>query len=295
MERSPEEIVRRAMDKEITEVTRRAIADHFSIGSASWAGRLNDEEFLARLYDLTSLPSFDHRFKNAAGDIFQHCVNNNDWSTDWVFYDRRFNMLHETDERFLRFLCETVHPVVRHDSDEAKALVEAFNGELARDGWELVEVKQISGKPIFGARKAGRRVEVFEEPTGWQKVDRQLQEVRSRLDTAQTEEQFQAVGLLCREALISGAQEVYDNTRHISSDGGVAPSATDAKRMLGAIFETEFYGSTNDEARRHAKAAVELALALQHKRTADFRTAAFCAEATHSVVNLLAILAGRRG
>ncbi len=283
-----------AADNEITEVTRRAIVDNFAVRTVSWAGRFTDEEFLARLYDLTSLPSTDGRYRDAAGDIFQHCVRNNDWSPDWVFYDRRFNVLHETDERFLRFICEMVHPVVRPDIDEARALVEAFNRELANDGWEIVEVKRVSGMPVFGARRADARVEVFEEPTGWQKVDRQLQEVRSRLDAAQTEEQCQAVGLLCREALISGAQEVYDSTRHVSSDG-VLPTATDAKRMLGAIFDTEFRGGANDEARRHARAAVELALALQHKRTADFRTAAFCAEATYSVVNMLAILAGRRG
>lgn len=282
------------MNNEITEITRIEIVDLFVLGNTNWAGRLNDEEFLARLYDLTSLPSTDSRFSNAAGDIFQHCVRNDDWSQGWVFYDQRFNVLYETDEQFLRFLCETVHPVVRHNSDEARVLVEAFNKELAKDGWEIVEVKQISGKPVFGARRVGSRAVVFEEPTGWQKVDRQLQEVRSRLDTAQTEEQCQAVGLLCREALISGAQEVYDGVHHISSDG-IAPSATDAKRMLSAIFETELKGGANDEARRHARAAVELALALQHKRTADFRTAAFCAEATYAVVNMLAILAGRRG
>ena len=36
-------------------------------------------------------------------------------------------------------------------------------------------------------------------------------------------------------------------------------------------------------------------LALQHKRTTDFRMAALSAEATSSVVNLLAVLCGRRG
>lgn len=51
----------------------------------------------------------------------------------------------------------------------------------------------------------------------------------------------------------------------------------------------------NEEARAHARAALRLALALQHKRTADFRIAALCAEATASVVNILAVLAGRRG
>jgi hypothetical protein len=50
--------------------------------------------------------------------------------------------------------------------------------------------------------------------------------------------------------------------------------------MLEAIFETELRGSSNEEARAHAKAAVRLALALQHKRFADFRTAALCAEGT---------------
>ena len=48
--------------------------------------------------------------------------------------------------------------------------------------------------------------------------------------------------------------------------------------MLEAIFGEDLKGSSNDEARAHAKAAVNLALALQHKRTADFRTAALCAE-----------------
>ena len=240
------------------------------------------------------MPSTDRRFSNAAGDIRQHRINNYDWSDDWVFYDLRFNLLHEPDDDFLRFLCETIHPVVRSDTDEAQSLADVYNRELAVDGWELVEVKQISGRPVFAPRKRGSRVEVFQEPTGWQKVDRQFQEVRLRLDSAHSEEQYQAIGLLCRETLISVAQESYDRTRHISADG-VEPSDTDARRMLEAIFEADLRGSTNEEARAHAKAAVRLALALQHKRTADFKTAALCAEATLSVVNMLAILAGRRG
>jgi hypothetical protein len=97
--------------------------------------------------------------------------------------------------------------------------------------------------------------------------------MKLRLDSAETEEQWQAVGLLCREALISVAQEVYSPAKHPQIDD-VKPSATDAKRMLEAIFSVELKGSSNDEARAHARAAVNLALALQHKRTPDFRTAA---------------------
>lgn len=231
--------------------------------------------------------------RNAAADIQMHRASFRDWDDDWVFYDTRFNIIRVPDREFLRFLCETLHPVVRPNVDEARSLVAAYNRELAADGWLLVETKQISGRPVFSPQKTGQRAQVFEEPTGWEKVDRQLEEVRLRLDRAESEEQYQAVGLLCREALISAAQEAYDADRHPSQDG-VAPSDTDAGRMFESVFSAELRGSANEEARAHARAALRLALALQHKRMADFRMAALCAEATSSVINLVAVLAGRR-
>ena len=281
------------MQNEISEVTRRAISDFLTLG-VGWSGRMNEDDFLARLYDLTKMPSHDRRYQTAAADIFQHRVMNpNDWSNDWVFTDPRFNLLHVPDDEFLRFLCEATHPVVQPDADRIRELVTAYNQELAADGWEIFEAKRISNKPVFAARKIGTRVELFAEPTGWQKVDRQVQEVRSRLLGAGTEEQYQAVGLLCREVLISAAQAIFKPPLHSTLDD-TKPSDTDAKRMLEAIFEAKLKGGANEEARGHAKAAIKLALALQHKRTANSMMAALCAEATLSVVNLLAILDGRR-
>ncbi len=282
------------MSREISEVTRRAIVDFLSVSGTHWAGRLPEDDFLARLYDLTLLPSTDHRFPTAAGDIWKHRVMNCDWGEDWVFYDTRFNLFHAPNDDFLRFLCETIHPVVRPALEEVQNLVATYNRELAADGWSLVEAKQISSRPVFSSQKIGQRTQVFHDPTGWQKVDRQLQEVRLRLNEGQSEEQYQVVGLLCREVLISVSHKVYDAGRHPSKDG-VVPSATDAEGMLGLFFSAELTGSGNEEARAHAKGALRLALALQHKRTADFRMAALCAEATSSVVNILAVLCGRRG
>ncbi|OFV96494.1 MAG: hypothetical protein A3H28_06155 [Acidobacteria bacterium RIFCSPLOWO2_02_FULL_61_28] len=282
------------MANEISEVTRRAIIDYLTTTPIKWSGRLPEDDFLARLYDLTAMPSTDSRVPNAAGDIRQHRIDWHDWEDDWVFYDQRFNLLRASDREFLRFLCETVHPVVRPYVPQAQEIAEAYNRELASDGWALIETRYMSGRPVFEPQKIGERVEVFDEPTGWQKVDRQIQEVRLRLDTANTEEQFQAVGLLCREVLISVAQEVFNPALHPCPDG-TDPSDTDAKRMLECIFNAELEGAANEEARVHAKAALRLALALQHKRTADFRMAALCAEATSSVVNMLAVIAGRRG
>lgn len=131
------------------------------------------------------------------------------------------------------------------------------------------------------------------EPTGWAKVDRLVQQVVQRLNTAQVEEEFQTIGLLGRECLISLAEAVYDGNRHTTSDG-VQPSKTDAARMLEAYFGAEFAGSSHEVLRRHAKASLALAVELQHKRTANYRDAALCAEATRTVVNIVAIASGRR-
>lgn len=130
---------------------------------------------------------------------------------------------------------------------------------------------------------------VIEEPTGWKKVDRQVQEIKFRLNTANTEENYQAIGLISREVLISLTEAVYDAKKYPPIDG-VSPSKTDAGRMLESILEIELKGGTNEEARSYAKTALKLALALQHKRNADYKMAALCAEATISVVNLLTIL-----
>ncbi|MGI8547315.1 MAG: hypothetical protein ACR2M1_08265 [Gemmatimonadaceae bacterium] len=281
------------MSNTISEVTRRAIADFWMVSEYSWSGQLTESAFMTRLYDLASLPSHDHRLRDAAGDIRQHRESFTDWEEDWPFTDDRFRLLWCPDDTFLRFLCEAVHPIVRPDAEQARSIARELNAILSPDGWQLIEKGNISGRPLFSPMRPSGVVRPIEEPTGWPKVDRQLQEVRARLDAAKTEEQCQSVGLLCREVLISTGQAVYDASRHKTLDG-VEPSDTAAKRLLEAIFETELAGSVNEEARAHARAAVRLALALQHKRTADYRTAALCAEAITSVVNLAAIVAQRR-
>jgi len=191
----------------ITEVTRRAIIDYLSVG-ASWAGRLEDADFLSRIYDLNKMPSNDYRFSSARQDIWQHRSNNNDWPNEWVFTDQRFNILWGSDDDFLKFLCETVHPVVRPDIIETHLMVDNYNSSLKIDGWELFQKAEISGRPVFGARKIGTRKSIIIEPTGWEKVDRQIQEIKFRLGTSNTEEQYQAVGLLLRISVKSATCSV---------------------------------------------------------------------------------------
>jgi hypothetical protein len=135
----------------ISEATRRDIMDLLSAGEVAWAGRLEEPRFLERIFDLSKMRSTDGRFRDAAGDIWQHRINNYDWPADWVFTDDRFQLLRCPDELFGRFLAEMCHPVVRPDVDEARGLVKGFNELLATDGWELSEVAQLSGRPVFAA------------------------------------------------------------------------------------------------------------------------------------------------
>ena len=77
--------------KRITEITKRDILVLFRNGleideffdtkivSYQYFGRLEEVDFLKRMYDLKNMPSDDSRFENAEQDIWQHMVNNDDY------------------------------------------------------------------------------------------------------------------------------------------------------------------------------------------------------------------------
>lgn len=136
----------------ISNITRRDIFDTITVEGLSWNGRLEETDFLSRLYDLSKIPSTDSRFKDANGDIWQHRVNNNDWGENWIFSDERFNLMHCDDATFLQFLCEMLHPIVRSDTTQVTRLHQMFNEYLSKDNFELVEKTRISERPIFIGR-----------------------------------------------------------------------------------------------------------------------------------------------
>lgn len=140
----------------ISQITRRDLFDTIIVKKVKWAGRLEETDFLSRVFDLTALPSTDSRFSDAEGDIWQHRTSNRyDWDDDWIFNDSRFNLLNCDDDVLLRFLCETIHPVVRANIEEVEKLCELYNQFLKNDGFKLIEKTHISGKPIFVGRYIG--------------------------------------------------------------------------------------------------------------------------------------------
>src|SRR5579871_819205 len=148
----------------ITEMTRRAIIDYLSVGH-HWSGALPEDDFLGRLYDLKRMPSTDYRpeYDNAAKDIWKHRVANSDWPDDWVFTDKRFDLLFGPDGPFLKFLTETVHPVVRPDTADDLQMVTEYNAALTADGWEIHVIRRISDKPVFGYRHSSGAPDQLEE------------------------------------------------------------------------------------------------------------------------------------
>jgi len=146
----------------ITDITRRKIADEMALNNLYYHGNLNEPEFLGRIFELKKLPSRDHRYKDAYGDIFQHTVNNNDWDEEWIYSDSRINLSFCDDTTYLKFLCQTIHPRVRTNKDEVESLLKIFNKHLLNDNFEVFETEKISGSPLFDGREISNSANSFQ-------------------------------------------------------------------------------------------------------------------------------------
>jgi len=151
----------------ISELTRRDIYELFRDGYTEndwleprvvqypYYGRLEEIEFLERLYDLEKMKSNDPRHENAKGDIIRHTINNNDFPYCWVFQDERFSLQKGDDEIFLRFICEIFHPMVRNEKGEWRKFFNKVNDLLRIDGYELYVRQYISGREVYSYRFFG--------------------------------------------------------------------------------------------------------------------------------------------
>lgn len=115
-------------------------------------GKLDEIDFLSRLYNLDELESFDRRYPNMKGDIIQHRYNNYDWDDYWFFEDERLKLM-EDDEHFLNFIKEIFNPYVREERSNWKLFFDNINDLLKTDGYELYEESKISGRSIYNWKR----------------------------------------------------------------------------------------------------------------------------------------------
>lgn len=140
-----------------------------SEGYMSWHGRMDEVEFLKRLYDVESLPSYDQRYKDAEGDIRCH-TGWGDWESDWVFSDPRFDLETGEDEVFLNFVCETFHPAVAvHSIEDSEGAEKYYLADILKiiesEGYELFESKRLGNKPVLRWREKGISQELLDSQT----------------------------------------------------------------------------------------------------------------------------------
>lgn len=148
----------------ISEITKHDILDLFKNGidipdfwdrkkvTYNYFGRLEELEFLKRLYDLKNMASLDSRFPDAEVDIWQHTVNNDDYPCCWVFEDVRFQLINGSDEMYLKFICEIFHPTVRFEKGYWKEFLKEINRLLQNDAYELYPSAKISNRDVYGWR-----------------------------------------------------------------------------------------------------------------------------------------------
>jgi hypothetical protein cdifQCD-2_16846 len=160
--------------RNITEITKRDIFDILTNGIEyvdafcetitefyPYYGRLEEIEFLNRLYKLKRIKSYDSRFINAEEDIWQHTVNNQDYPYNWIFTDDRFELLNGTDEIFLAFICEIFNPEVRNEKRNWRIFFDEINKLIKEDGYELHVYKKISGRDVYCWKKYEKEGELF--------------------------------------------------------------------------------------------------------------------------------------
>lgn len=134
---------------------RRAVFREFAELKTNFFGELSEVSFLDRLYNLAALPSTDPRYATAREDIISH-LEHNDWPEDWLLDDPRFDLSASEDATFLRFVEETLDPLVRPDRHQANAVASRINNHLRPAGFVLTPAQ--AGGPFSRVRYAATSI-----------------------------------------------------------------------------------------------------------------------------------------
>jgi predicted nucleotide-binding protein len=133
----------------VTEVTRRDIIDQLILRDGDFYGHLDQVTFLARVWDLTTMPSTDRREPNLDADLRRHISwGDHGYDDAGVLYGK-LEIIQRPDEEFGRFLAACLHPIVQRNPVEVSELLGIFNNSLAADGFILSESARVSGLPVY--------------------------------------------------------------------------------------------------------------------------------------------------
>lgn len=164
----------------IKKPARREILDYLLLRGMPFYGKQDLINFLNRVWDLSEMPSHDYRYKTAEGDISTH-MGFRDWDDDYLLASR-LNLLGCDDSLFLRFLEQTLHPLVIDEPDVVAEALSTYNKLLAGSGYRLESRTATSGKKVFYKARTidkvepGSDIEVYEVVLSYAGEDRQYVE-----------------------------------------------------------------------------------------------------------------------
>ena len=128
----------------------------------------------------------------------------------------------------------------------------------------------------------------------WSEIGRRMIKIKKAVSTASDIEDFQSIGLQCREVIISVAKTVYDADTHgAHSDDGILIGESDAVRQLANYIKFNLKGKENEELRSYAKATNKISNVLTHRRTSTKIEMLLCVNATVALINFVGILEGK--
>jgi len=98
----------------ITNITRKKIISELeALGDIG--GKLDLLDFLKKMWPIDVMPSSD-RFDSASHEIWQHMINNDDWSYNYLF-ETYLELPYSSDKFFFQFLEQVVHPMARDNNE----------------------------------------------------------------------------------------------------------------------------------------------------------------------------------
>lgn len=107
--------------------------------------------------------------------------------------------------------------------------------------------------------------------TGWPRVDEEISELRRHFEVASSAQDFSNIGNDCVSTLEALSDVAYDHSVHQLDDEPEPPVAS-TKIRLQRVIEVDLAG--NAEMRRLARASIDAAQAVKHRRKSTTRTEA---------------------
>lgn len=124
------------------------------------------------------------------------------------------------------------------------------------------------------------------ERLGWHEVDTAIGELRRHFRTATTPQDYKAVGLDCVTITEALSRQVYDHAKHTPAGEETPPEGKTKLRLERYVVE-RLPGADNAELRKLARASIEMAEAVKHRRAPTRTEAGVAADAVILLANML--------